>query len=157
MTLLEAPILQGKALDVSLQGKVDDLQKAISRLKLLRAHDALVLLKNSISIPKLLYRLRTSNCYNHLHLLKFDAVLKTGLSSIFNVDFDETQWTQATIPVSDGGLGIRSANMLATSAFLASAASTYSLQQSILQSSHNPVIYQVQVSVEATLEIAFVR
>ena len=44
MTLIGAPILQGKALDEALQGKVDDLQKAISRLKLLRAHDALVLL-----------------------------------------------------------------------------------------------------------------
>ena len=107
MTLLGAPILQGEALDEALQIKVDELQKAINRLKLLRAHDALVLLKNSISIPKLLYLLRTSNGYNHPLLLQFDTILKSGLSTILNVDFDETQWIQETLPVNDGGLGIQ--------------------------------------------------
>ena len=77
MTLLEAPILQGQARDEHF--KVDELQKAINRLKLFRAHDALVLLKNSISIPKLLYLLRTSHCYNHPLLLQFDTILKSGL------------------------------------------------------------------------------
>ena len=150
MTLLGAPILQGEALDKALQIKVDELQKAINRLKLLRAHDALVLLKNSISIPKLLYLLRTSNCYNHPLLLQFDTILISGLSTILNVDFDETQWIQATLPVNDGGLGIRCANTLATLVFLASAASTHSLQQSILPSLHNQVPYQNRVSTANT-------
>ena len=97
-----------------------------------------------------LYHLRTSNCYNHLLLLQFDTILKSGLSVIFNFDFHETQWIQATLPVNDGGNGIRCANMLATSAFLASAASTHILQQSILLlSSHNQVPYQDRVSIEA--------
>ena len=47
MTLLGAPILQGPALDNALKMKVDDLDRAISRLKLLHAHDTLVLLKQS--------------------------------------------------------------------------------------------------------------
>ena len=51
---------------------------------------------------------------------------------ILNVDVNDTQWLQASLPVGNGGLGIRSAEMLAPSAFLASAASTHSLQQSIL-------------------------
>ena len=97
MTIHGAPILQGQALDEALQIKVDELQKAINQLKLLRAHDALVLLKNSISIPKLLYHLRTSNCYNHPLLLQFDTIVKSGLSTILNVFFDETQWIQATL------------------------------------------------------------
>ena len=97
MTLLGAPILQGRALDTALRTKVDELARAINRLKLLRAHDALALLRSSISIPKLLYLLRTSNCFNHSQLLKFDAVLKDGLSTILNVDLDETQWIQATL------------------------------------------------------------
>ena len=149
MTLLGAPILQGQVLDEALQIKVNELQKAINRLKLLRAHDALVLLKNSISIPKLLYLLRISNCYNHPLLLQFDTIIKSGLSTILNFDFDETQWIQATLPMNDGGLGIRCANTLATSAFLSSAASTHSLQQSILPSSYNQVPYQDRVSIEA--------
>ena len=50
--------------------------------------------------------------------------------------------------MNDGGLGIRCANTLATSAFLASAASTISLQQYILPSSYNQVPYQDRVSIE---------
>ena len=67
LTLLGAPIPQGTALDKALGTRVDDLERAMSRLKLLRAHDALVLLKNSISILKLLYLLQTSNCFTILN------------------------------------------------------------------------------------------
>ena len=51
------------------------------------------------------------------------------------MDLSENQWIQASLPVGDGGIGIRSAQMLAHSAFLASAASTPQLQQSILPDS----------------------
>ena len=44
MTLLGAPISHGHAMDKVLQEKVDDLDRAISRLTYLQAHDALVLL-----------------------------------------------------------------------------------------------------------------
>ena len=57
---------------------------------------------------------------------------KTALSAILNVDLNDDQWIQASLPGRNGGLGIRSAQMLASSAFLASAASTLELQQSIL-------------------------
>ena len=56
---------------------------------------------------------------------------------------------QATLPVKDGGLGIRCANTLATSAFLASAVSTHAPQQSILPSSHSLLTYSDKLSVEA--------
>ena len=62
-----------------------------------------------------------------------------GLSSILNVDFDDTQWLQATLPVKNEGIGFRSAMMLAPSAFLASAASTLALQEAILPSSYRLV------------------
>jgi len=48
------------------------------------------------------------------------------------VDLSDDQWAQASLLVRNGGLGIRSAQMLAPSAFLASAASTLELQQSVL-------------------------
>ena len=54
-------------------------------------------------------------------------MLRTGLSTILNVDLSGDQWLQASLPVRDGGLGIRSAVMLAPSAFLASAAGTTEL------------------------------
>ena len=82
MTLLGAPILQGPALDKALKTKVDDLDRAVSRVKLLHAHDALVLLKSSLSMPHQLYVLRTSDCHCHPLLVKFDDTLGGGLSSL---------------------------------------------------------------------------
>ena len=52
MTLLRVHIWQGTALDNALGTKVDDRERAISRLKLLRAHDALVLLKEQHHHPE---------------------------------------------------------------------------------------------------------
>ena len=129
MTLLGAQISRGHAMDKVLQEKVDDLDRAITRLKYLQAHDALVLLKNSLSMPRLLYTLRTSDCHNHSLLTRFDTILREGLSLILNIDFDDTKWLQATLPVRNGGVGLRTVSTLATSAFLASAAFTEALQK----------------------------
>ena len=52
--LLGSPILPGSAVDQALEQKTNGLQTAISRLSTLRAHDALVILRISLSIPKLM-------------------------------------------------------------------------------------------------------
>ena len=59
-------------------------------------------------------------------------MMRLGLSKILNVDLTDFQWTQASLPVQMGGLGVRSVCTLAPSAFLASAAATLSLQNAIL-------------------------
>ena len=68
-------------------------------------------------MPKLLYLLRTAYCSDNPLLATFDNILRSGLSSILNVDLSDTQWLQASLPVRHGGLGIRSAQMPAPSAF----------------------------------------
>ena len=83
-------------------------------------------------MPKLLYILRTSSCAGNSLLSKFDNILRRGLSKILNIDVTDSQWTQASLPVQMGELGVRSACTLAPSAFLASAAVTLSLQNAIL-------------------------
>ena len=119
-------------MDRVLQGKIDDLERAIQRLALLQAHDAFCLLKNSIAMPKLLYVLRTSPCFDNILLDIFDDTLRRGLSLVLNVELSDKQWKQANLPVHMGGLGVSSAGMLASSAFLASAAATLPLQDAIL-------------------------
>ena len=49
-----------------------------------------------------------------------------------NVSLTDDQWLQASLPVRNGGLGIRRVSSLASSAFLASAAGTRELQDRIL-------------------------
>jgi hypothetical protein len=50
-TLLGAPLSTGQALTECLTARCNDLCRAVERLKLISAHDALVLLKNSLSAP----------------------------------------------------------------------------------------------------------
>ena len=131
-TLLGAPLTTGKAMDDALSGRCNDLALTIDRLKLLSAHDALIFLRASFSAPKILHTLRSSPCAGHPILGQFDNLLRNGLCTITNSDLSDMQWIQASLPVADGGLGIRRVASLAPSAFLASAASTHDLQEHIL-------------------------
>ena len=132
-TLLGAPLLQGPAMDECLQKRCSDLERAISRLELISAHDALVLLRACFSAPVLQHTLRSSPCYGHMLLTSFDSLLRSALSKICNVTLSDDQWLQASLPVRSGGLGIRRVASLASSAFIASAVSTRDLQEQILQ------------------------
>ena len=55
--------------------------------------------------------------------------------TILNVLLTDLEWKQASLLVHMGGLGVRSACSLASSAFLASAAATLPLQDEILLAS----------------------
>ena len=56
-SLLGAPLTVGQAMDSMLASRNEDLTRAISRLKLISAHDALILLRASFSAPKLMQTL----------------------------------------------------------------------------------------------------
>ena len=86
-----APVTTEAALDRILEAKTDDLAKAIQRLSYLHAHDALTLNRHSISVPKLLYVLRSSPCTNNEFLQKFDDILRDGLNKVLNVDLSHNQ------------------------------------------------------------------
>ena len=75
-------------------------------------------------------------CHGNPILDSIDDITREGLSNILNLPFSDDNWRQANLPVKDGGLGVRSVASLASSAFLASAASTNDLQLSILVRTH---------------------
>ena len=58
-----------------------------------------------------------------------------ALEHITHCSFADTQWLQASLPIKDGGFGIRRVSSLALPAFLSSAAKTWSLQYRILANS----------------------
>jgi len=113
MRLLGAPVMPGGEVTNVLSEKTDGLNRAVSRLAMLQSQDALILLRYSLSIPKLLYTLRTSDCQSNSALIEFDNRLRNGLSTILNVELSDDQWSPASLPVRDEGLGIRCAVMLA--------------------------------------------
>ena len=67
--------------------------------------------------------------------MSFDDILRKGLSLVLYVELNDKQWSRVNLPIHIGGLGMRSACMLAPSAFLASAAATLPLQDAILAGS----------------------
>src|SRR6218665_348668 len=81
---------------------------------------------------RLNYLLRCSPCFEHPDLVRLDGLQRAGLDSIINCSLSDLQWLQATLPLKDGGLSVRRVVSLASSAYLASAASTLGLQSAIV-------------------------
>ena len=103
--MLGAALSKGEVLDRVLSSKVASLSRAADRLKLLHAHDALLILKNSLSAPKLTYLLRTSPCTGNLLLSDFDSILRSSLSAITNVDLTDYRLDPSNPSCGQGGAG----------------------------------------------------
>ena len=131
-TLLGAPIGSDQGIADVLRGKLEDLERFSENLKQLNAHDALFLLKNCFSTPKLLYMLRCAACYKSAILSEYDGVIRDTLKIVLNVDLTDVIWKQATLPVSKGGIGVRLASDLALPAFLSSVNSASELTLQLL-------------------------
>ena len=131
-TLLGAPISIGENIDLLLSNKLQDFQRFMSRLKSLDSHDALFLLKNCLSIPKLAYTLRCSPCYSSQLLQRYDDVMRSSLQSIMNVILTDVAWDQATLPVAYGGIGVRKATDISLPAYIASMAGSHMLIHRLL-------------------------
>ena len=107
------------------KSQADLLEKKIKELENVKGIVAkcalwFFMLKNWFSLPKLLYFLRTSTCFNRPALLeKYDKTVRDGLSEVCNVNFDDISSTQLALPAEMGGLGVSSASLVALPAFLA--------------------------------------
>ena len=105
-----------------LEKKINELEKVNGTVEKLDAHYGFFMLKNCFSLPKLLYFLRTSTCFNHPALLeKNDKTVRDALSKECNLNFDDISSTQLALPAEMGCLGVSSASLLALLAFSASA------------------------------------
>ena len=132
-TLLGAPIGSLGLIDDTITSKINKLTIMEERLLHLPRQDALLILRNSLAIPKLLYILRTAPCFLSAQLQAFDGALKRILSQVLNVDLSQdSTWLQASLPLCAGGLGVRRATQLAPSAYLASAAGCSTLVQQLI-------------------------
>ena len=132
--LLGSPLGDVDCILGALREKISSLEVMGERLQHISSHDGILLLRNSFSIPKFIYVLRTSPCFLFSTLITYDDILKSIMSKITNILFgdDDPAWLQAFLPVRFGGLGFRSAVQLASSAFLASAAASSNLVGQIL-------------------------
>ena len=132
LDFLGSPVFEGVVQNTHLEKMFTIFDDVLNKLSLISLHDALCMLQHAVYIPKLIYFLRTSPNPNETVLNKFTTLLRSRMEIIFNISFNEMGWLQAQLPVSLGGMGIGSMVELAPSAFLASAAATTNLQNSML-------------------------
>ena len=132
LALLGAPVTQDGVVG-AIRDKREALERMISRLEVLDAHQAFVLLRGSFAIPKLQYVLRASPAYlQRAELLSFDESLRVAVASITNVALQGSSWDQACLPVNSGGLGFRRAADVSLPAFLSSLHASGELVEAIL-------------------------
>ena len=147
--LLGSPIGQSASIDAAITSRVEALKFMGHRLTNFWKHDALILLRHSFAIPRILYILRTTPCFSSPCLESFDRELRSTVGAVLNISLEEdSAWSQATLPVGSGGIGVRRAVQLAPSAFLASAAGCDDLINRILshrvQSDSYPAVVEAR-------------
>ena len=75
-SLLGAPLFTGPELDRAWSARLVELERAVERLSLLGAQEALVLLRASFSAPRVQLLLRCSPSVEHEALDTFDSILR---------------------------------------------------------------------------------
>src|SRR5260370_40950541 len=107
--------------------------KLVDRLMFMNSHSALYLMRASVSIPRLIYCLRCAPSWRSANaLINYDDNLKLSLEKILNCSLSNRAWDQISLPISQGGLGIRHAVHSAIPCFLASVYSCNDLIQKII-------------------------
>ncbi|ESO06206.1 hypothetical protein HELRODRAFT_160364 [Helobdella robusta] len=100
---------------------LSELEFALGRVSCLSAHDALTIIRNALSLPKLMYFLRTSKHIDPSKLGEFDGALRTALSSICNVQVTDTGRCLAWDVTVPGTLAKRYVNLTSKECGLAAA------------------------------------
>ena len=96
------------------------------------SQEALLLLRASFSAPRVLHILRSSPSFHHAGPQAFDDRLRLILNRITNADLSLSNWSLASLPIRDGGVGIRRVSQLALPAYLSASFLTRDLQVDLL-------------------------
>ena len=133
-SLLGSPIGNTDCLSSAVADKISALRLMGDRLLHFALYDSMLRLHYSFSLPHLLFILHTSPAFLSPKLKEYDTMLCSLLSSLLNVSIDVNcpSWIQASSPIRLGGLGLWSAEQLAPSCYLSSAAASRCLVNLIL-------------------------
>lgn len=131
LELLGSPVLE-EGFEKCIAKKLEKISLMVDRLSNLQSHYALFLLRSCFTVPKLIYFLRTTPTWRIQNQIdEIDRSMKEALVSILNIELNEIQWAQASLPVRFGGLGVRKLNDISIPAFLASTHSVENLMSTI--------------------------
>ena len=88
---------------IQLKGKITE------HLPLLNdPHTEFVLLRNCLSLPKIIFTLSTTDTTRHQQeMQEFDQLTREFFTRILGAPLTDLEWAQAKLPVSIGGMGLR--------------------------------------------------
>lgn len=135
LRLLGSPILD-ESFSAFVEDKIKHFHAVSERLIQINNHMAYTIIRHCVFIPQITYSLRSSHFWNHPHLTsKLDCLIRETVSNCLNINLEGRTWTQASLPIRHGGLGIRQISSISLPAFLSSAHSTLDLSTRILSRS----------------------
>ncbi|XP_052757454.1 uncharacterized protein LOC128202180 [Galleria mellonella] len=130
--LLGSPIFD-ESFPSFVENKISKFCSNSDRLLNINTHIAYNIIRYCLFVPNFTQVLRSTPFWKYPDLTaKFDEKIKCILSSLFNITFEDRIWTQASLPVRHGGLGIRQISHISLPAFLSSAHGTQNLVKKIL-------------------------
>ena len=111
IVVLGAPIGSRAFVQQRLRRRVDKVRDITALLPDIKdPHTEFVILRSCLSLPKIMFSLRTVDTSTLLDELKdFDSINREAVSRIMGPPLSDQQWEQAKLPVHMGGLGIRGA------------------------------------------------
>ena len=84
--------------------KIHELTQLLPNIR--DPHSEFVLLRSCLSLPKIIFLLRSTDPTRHQDLwATFDNLIRDTLTHILGSAVDAKQWAQAQLPVAMGGLG----------------------------------------------------
>ena len=137
LSLLGAPIHVDGLAD-ALEDATQSSKRMIERVEDIGSHLAFFFLSRFSFVPRCTYLLRAAPTYlAPINLQEIDDTIRSAISRICNIDLLEENWTQATLPIRLGGIGIRRMQDIALPAFISSMSATQELVSQITCRSHS--------------------
>lgn len=115
--------------------KIDSLEILFDRSSHLNHHLAYTFIKFCLFVPEINFLSRTGTFWKFTEVVnKLDGQLKLILEKILNVIIKDKTWIQVSLPINQGGLGIRQIEDICLPAFLSSVSGSSLLVSSIFSS-----------------------
>ena len=133
--LLGTPVGGQIFTEKTIRKRLEKIRHISDKLPLIQdAHTEFSLLRSCLSIPKVMYTLRTTDPSTLQCLWReFDSMTRESLDRILGVPLNSTQWLQAQLPVSLGGVGLKSAEDHSSAAYVSSKVASRDLMAQILK------------------------
>ena len=134
LTLLGAPITSN-SFEKVFNKKCHELRLFFKRLTELDNYQiAYYILRNCLSVPKLIFLLRTTSFWYPSEVItEIDDAIRTTLETLTNSHPDTETWITSSLPIRCGGLEVRRVQDIALPAFLSSVNGLFPLMSIMLQ------------------------